>query len=303
MAMDNLYKCKENINKEPLVSVVMSAYNAEKTIGATIKSILRQSYQKLELIIVDDASQDQTLSIIKSFPDPRIKLICNQTNLTLGPSLNIALEAARGEFIARQDADDLSLPDRLEKQVKYLLANPEVDVVGSYSYIINGSGTILGGMKTKGLKHEELILNISLDVPFIHPTVMAKASWYRKYRYRSYPRSQDRDLWLRAYQHSRFASLPEFIYAYRDPGRIQLKKLFLASGTNLLMRIKHYREYGLPATAVLIYPLILGGKWTYWSLLALQGKSVFASVCQKLPKDAKLQKDQAWIYNCHGLEA
>jgi hypothetical protein len=132
----------------------------------------------------------------------------------------------------------------------------------------------------------------------IHPTIMGRAEWFKKYRYQNYPRSQDRDLFFRAYQHSTFANIPEFLYAYRDPGKVILRKLVLASGTNLLMRLRHHREYGLPLSSVLVYPFSLGGKWLYWGLLALQGKSLFDLLRQRLKADDRLRQDQAWIYQC-----
>ncbi len=283
---------------KPLVSVIMAAYNAEKTVGATIRSILGQTYQNFELIIVDDASKDRTVEVIQSFSDPRIVLLRNQINLKQGLARNKAIDRAKGEFIAVQDADDLSLPTRLEKQVAFLLSHPEVDVVGSNAYLFNDSGAILGGLVTKGNTHQELTDHMNTKMPLIHPSILGKTDWFRRYRYRHYPRSQDRELFLRSYQHSTFGNIPEFLYAYRDPGKVTLKKVILASWTNFIMRFRHRREYGLPLASVLMYPVLLGGKWLYWGILALLGKSLFALPCQPIPQDERFQRDQAWIYQC-----
>lgn len=283
---------------EPLVSVIMAAYNAEKTIGPAIRSILNQTYQNLELIIVDDASRDRTVEVVQSFSDPRLKLIRNKVNLKQGLARNIAIDHAQGEFIAVNDADDLSMPTRLEKQVKFLRSHPEVDVVGSNAYLFDDNGVILGGLVKEGKTHQELTTRMNREIPLIHPTIMARSEWFKKYRYRHYPRAQDRELLLRSCRFSNFANVPEFLYAYRDPGRVNLRKLVLASWTNLVMRVRHWREYGLPARSVLAYPLMLGGRWLYWGLLALQGKSLFALPRQDIPRDARFYRDQAWILTC-----
>ncbi|MDI6852071.1 MAG: glycosyltransferase [Deltaproteobacteria bacterium] len=287
----------------PPVSVIMAAYNAEKTIGAAIRSILGQTHQNLELIIVDDASRDRTVEVIHSFSDPRLVLLRNRANIKQGLSRNIAIDAAKGEFIAVIDADDLSLPTRLQKQVEFLVSHPEVDVVGSNSYLFNDSGAILGGLVNKGQTHQELTARIDRKIPLTHPTIMGRAEWFRKYRYRQYPRSQDRDLFLRSYRHSTFANTPLFLYAYRDPGKLSMRKLVLASWTNLVIRLRHRREYGLPVYSVLASPLLMGGKWFYWGLLALRGQSLFALPCQKLENNQRVEADQAWIWHCLGISS
>lgn len=106
------------LNTQDLVSIIMPAYNAEKYIADAIKSVLKQTYPHFELIIVDDASQDRTVEIVRSFNDERIKLICHETNKGPGGARNTALEAARGRWITVLDADDWYLPNRLEVLVK-----------------------------------------------------------------------------------------------------------------------------------------------------------------------------------------
>ncbi len=285
----------------PLVSVVMAAYNAETTVAAAIRSILGQTHQNLELIIVDDASRDQTVEVVQAFEDPRIVLIKNKVNIKQGLARNIAIDQAKGEFIAVQDADDVSLPTRLEQQVSFLLSHPEVDVVGSNAYFFNDSGAILGGWLQQGQSHQDLTARINRRIPLIHSSIMGRADWFRKFRYRPYPRAQDWELFFRSHRHSHFANLPEFLYAYRHPGRIQLRKLVLASWSLVAMRLCHWREYGLPASSVLAYPLLLGGRWLYWGLLALRGRGLFALSCQKINLDAKRNRDQTWICQCLGI--
>ena len=123
-----------SIKNQPKVSIIMGIYNCENTLEEAIKSIINQTYKNWELIMCDDCSKDNTLKIAesyaKNYPE-NIKVIKNERNLTLGPTLNRCLELATGDYIARQDGDDLSKEDRLEKQVKFLESNKEFDLVGT----------------------------------------------------------------------------------------------------------------------------------------------------------------------------
>ena len=126
---------------QSVVSVIMPAYNGEKYIGEAIESIQKQSYQNWELIIVEDCSTDRTLSVIEGYlQDPRIKLFRNEHNLGIAASRNKAMELARGEYIAIQDDDDLSLPDRLETGVILLDEHPEIKAVAGYWVRVDETG-------------------------------------------------------------------------------------------------------------------------------------------------------------------
>jgi len=133
-------------DKTPQVSVIMPAYNAEKYIGEAIESILNQTYKDFELIIVNDASTDSTGSIIKTYAekDERIVVLENEQNLNIAGSLNRAISAAKGEFLARMDADDIALPERLEIQSKAMQENPKVAVVGNDINLIDENGSVIG---------------------------------------------------------------------------------------------------------------------------------------------------------------
>lgn len=118
------------VEDEILVSVVMTAYNEEHYITQSINSILKQSYRNLELILINDGSTDRTAEIIQSFSDPRIIFINHKENKNQAIRANEGVSLAKGKYIARLDADDISLPDRLEKQVKYLEAHTEISILG-----------------------------------------------------------------------------------------------------------------------------------------------------------------------------
>jgi glycosyltransferase involved in cell wall biosynthesis len=130
----------------PRISVVMSVYNGEKYLRQAIESILQQTYTDFEFIIIDDGSTDSSREIIQSYDDKRIRLVINEQNIGLTKSLNKGIRLAKGEFIARMDADDISLPQRFEKQVAYLDSHPEVGVLGTYANIIDHRGKIINNI-------------------------------------------------------------------------------------------------------------------------------------------------------------
>lgn len=126
----------------PNVSVVMAAYNAEKTVAETVESILAQSFRDFEFIIVEDGSGDRTAEIIGRFSDARIRLLRNERNLGLAPSLQRGVQEARGRYIARTDADDTSHPERLARQVQFLDAHPEIGAAASSFNIMDEQSRI-----------------------------------------------------------------------------------------------------------------------------------------------------------------
>src|SRR3990172_12530717 len=126
----------------PVITVLMSAYNAEKYLREAIESILNQTFKDFEFIIINDCSTDKTKKIIEEYAnkDARIKLINNATNLGLTKSLNIGLKEARGEYVARLDADDVALPERLEKQYEFMNKNRDITLTGAWAEKIYEEG-------------------------------------------------------------------------------------------------------------------------------------------------------------------
>ena len=162
----------------PLVSVVMPVYNAEKYVGEAIESILRQTYKRFELIIVDDESTDGSSEIIKSYKRKhrtKIQIIKTQRNLNGGGDMcaNLGIERARGKYIARMDADDIAVPQRLEKQVEFLERNRRVFLVGSNAYAINKRGNTIGE-KLEPTKLTDIYSSYATFHPIIHPTAMLR---------------------------------------------------------------------------------------------------------------------------------
>src|SRR5687767_3766504 len=140
-------KIKQKVNAAPLLSVVMPVYNAEKYLKQAISSVMKQTFRDFEFIMIDDCSTDSSFEIMQKFAKrypKKIKVFQNDKNIKQAITVNRAIKMARGEFIARMDADDISLPDRFERQIEYLNNHKHTVAVGSQCLIINSKGRITG---------------------------------------------------------------------------------------------------------------------------------------------------------------
>lgn len=195
-----------------IISVVMPVYNGQKYLSEAIDSILNQTFINFEFIIIDDGSTDKSEEIILSYNDKRIVYIKNETNLQIVESLNRGISIAKGKYIARMDADDISLPQRLEKQLLFMEKNPNIDVVGTW-------------YETFGDKHEvfyplkrdcEIKAKLLFDSAFAHPTVMIRTTSLSHLKYENqYNKVEDYALWISMSSTSTFANLPEVLLRYR----------------------------------------------------------------------------------------
>ena len=159
----------------PRVSVIVSTYNGEKYISSAIDSILNQSLSDFELIVVDDCSTDATLSILREIEDSRLRVIQNERNEGIATSLNTAVAVAVGKYVAFQDHDDLSLPDRLQLQCQFLEENPDVGMVGSSCRIIDENGNFVRDAIVR-CDDADLRWRLIWYNPFFHTTLMARRS-------------------------------------------------------------------------------------------------------------------------------
>ncbi len=202
--------------RHPLVSIGMSVYNTGPFIADAIASILAQTYVNWELIILDDGSQDDTLEIIRQFDDPRIRVISDGTNKGLPARLNQAVDLAKGTLFARMDGDDICWPDRLEKQVAYLHAHPEVDLLAAELLTFRTDGTVDGRQAFYGETHAEITRAPWSGMHMNHATWVGHIAWFRANRYNEDAvRMEDEELMLRSYRHSCFARMPDILYGYR----------------------------------------------------------------------------------------
>lgn len=195
----------------PLVSVVMSVYNDELYVAEAINSIISQSYENLEIIIINDASVDNSERIIKSFKDPRIRYYANDRNRKLAYSLNYAISVAQGKYIARMDADDISCITRIEKQVLFLESHNEVDIVGSYAKTFGDYETVL----QYPINHDEIKATLLFHNALCHPAVMIRRSSLDQLYDENLAASQDYELWARLIWTKTFHNIPEVLLNYR----------------------------------------------------------------------------------------
>jgi len=214
--------------KRPKISVVMAVHNGENYLVEAIESILNQTFKEFEFIIVDDASQDKSLNIMKNYSkkDKRIKIIKNKKNLRLAASLNKGLRAAKGKYIARMDADDISFPRRLEIQEDYLNKNENVFLVGGGVLNIDEKGKKLITLHplTNSKKIMKKIINRNL---LYHPTIMFRNEKGIKYR-KKFLYAQDYDLYLNLVSKGKkLDNLPQILIKYRAITSLNAAKQFL----------------------------------------------------------------------------
>jgi glycosyltransferase involved in cell wall biosynthesis len=184
--------------KKIKISVLMPVFNGEKYVKEAIKSVLNQSFNSFEFIVVNDASTDKTEKIIKSFSDLRIKLVNNKKNLGVAGSLNMGLKKCQGEYIARVDADDVNLSKRLEIQSKFLDKNQKYVLVGSNAILIDQKGKQIG-VKVYPEAHNELRYKMLIRNQILHPTIMMRTKTVKRIGgYRSWLNgAEDYDLFFR----------------------------------------------------------------------------------------------------------
>ncbi len=221
----------------PLVSVIMPVYNGERFLCEAVDSILSQTFRDFEFIVIDDGSADNTPAILRQYcrKDGRIIWLRKSKNEGIVAALNSGLDHARGKYIARMDADDISLPERLEKQVRYLESNLGTGVLGSSAQIIDQQGKPLFVVRFPET-HALILWSLHFHCPIIHPTVMARRDFFlRAGGYRSsWPHAEDYDLWARMVYQSIFHNLGEVLLQLRKhDANITQTKSVLALGSSL----------------------------------------------------------------------
>jgi hypothetical protein len=203
----------------PRVSVVMPVFNGGSFLVAAVESVLRQRFHDFELIAINDGSTDQSAFLLSGLArsDGRIRLL-SQANAGIVATLNRALELARGEYIARMDADDVALPSRFTQQVAFLDSHPDVAVVGSAITLIDEEGKMIRDVDYPLAPAEVAKFLIQVGCALAHPAVMmrrsdvAGAGGYRS----AYRHAEDYDLWLRISETRALANLPDRLLLYRQ---------------------------------------------------------------------------------------
>ncbi len=200
----------------PKVSVVMSAYNCEQEIELAVASIVAQTFQDWELIAIDDGSTDGTHERLAGFQDQRIRVVRERERKGLAYRLNQGIAIARGAYVGRMDADDISYPERLSKQVAYLDKSPDTDLLGTAAFAFEPGFRAIGVCDVEP-SHEGVCANPASGFRMPHPSWMGKRNWFEKHPYRTdAKRAQDQDLLVRTFRSSRFANLEEILIGYRQ---------------------------------------------------------------------------------------
>lgn len=201
-------------NLKPLVSVLMPVYNAENFLKEAIDSILCQSYKNFEFIIINDGSTDKSLNIIKSYKNKRIKLINHKTNKGLIFSLNEGIKIAKGKYIVRMDADDISLKNRIRIQTKYMESHPKIGICGTWIETFGSGSSIWETSKNSDYIKTRMLMESSIA----HPSVIIRKNalldnnlFYRK----DYIHAEDYDLWVRAADIFPVTNIQQTLLRYR----------------------------------------------------------------------------------------
>jgi len=233
----------KNQKNQPFISVIMPVYNAGNFLVEAIESILNQTYKNFEFIIVDDASTDNSYKILKSYAkkNKRIRLFRNKKNLGISQTVKKAINKSKGDFLARMDADDICLPNRLAKQLNYLITNPNTVAVGTQCYIIDKDGNLIGEKKFP-VKFEDVYKYILKFIPVQQPTLMInKKKLPRNFQYYhdGMQTAEEVELIFKLFKYGKVENLPEPLHLYRiHNGNTSFKNLKKTFFLTLAARVK-----------------------------------------------------------------
>ena len=209
-----------NTKHTPLISVVIPVYNGNGYLATAINSILNQSFRNFEVIAIDDGSIDNSYEILKSLAktDSRLRVFKNKTNLNISRTLNRGIKLAKGQYIARMDADDIALPHRFAQQMKFLKKHPQVVILGGQCKTIDINGKLLG-KKLFPVTDKQIREALYTTNPIQHPTAIINRAllpknftWYNP----ELPPAEDYDLFFRLGQFGKYHNLPIFLLKYRQ---------------------------------------------------------------------------------------
>lgn len=202
--------------KKPEISVLIAAYNRENYIATALKSILNQTKTDFEVIVVDDGSTDSTMSVVQSYPDPRIRLIRNERNLGIPRTRNRGLEAARGQYFAILDSDDYALPHRLARQAAFLGANPDIAEVGAWGGWMDATGRMNSKVKQQPLTDGAIRTQLLFTCCINNRSLMARTEVLRQFGYPTdFTLSSDYELHRKVVREHKVANLPEVLVVGR----------------------------------------------------------------------------------------
>lgn len=266
----------------PMVSIGLPFYNPGRLLEEAVRSVLAQTFQDWELILVNDGSTDESVNFASRIADARVKVRSDGKNLGLSARLNEISDIARGDYILRMDADDMMAPTRLQEQVSFLAANPNVAVVGTEAFVFDSKSKLVGARRIKPREFHSATRCLRQGM-VIHPTIMARRDWFRQNRYNpDYVRAEDRELFARVFEKHAVGHLDKLLYFYRVPSVVRLKaflqsyeserRIVLRYGPNIL---------GWPRTVAillnslirsLLLPILVKAGLQSWIVRRVQGR-------------------------------
>lgn len=252
------------MDKSKKVSVIMATYNCAPTVAASIDSILNQTYDNIEFIICDDGSTDNTYDVLQEYkskyPD-KIVLIKNEKNMKLQYTLNHCLKYVTGDYVARMDADDLSKPERFEKEVEFLQTHPEYDLVSTGTELSNGK-EIVGNIIREEYPDK---MTMTKSNAFSHATIMTYPYVYEKlggYSLDKYAeRVEDKDLWFRFFEAGfKGYGIQEVLYTVLEDDSAYKRRKYKYRINSLVIALRGYKRLNIPKKYWIkpFFPLVYG---------------------------------------------
>jgi glycosyltransferase involved in cell wall biosynthesis len=272
-----------------LVTIGMPVFNCGQTLGPALRSVLNQTYQDWELILIDDGSRDDTLQVCRRFSDPRIRLVEGQCNLGLPARLNEAVAVAGGEFFARMDGDDVSYPRRLELQIAYMYLHQDTDLVGGGVLVFGKDGKVLG-TRLPPTAHRDICRRPYAGFAIAHPTFFGRTQWFSSWQFNpTVGAICDQDLLLRSYAASRFANIDTILLGYREE-RVDFRKSISYRSAFGRSLIAQHRDRGTAETALGL--ALIGAKWAVDAIAVASGLQ--HRLLMHRAKPAKKEEEAQW---------
>ncbi|PJC30485.1 hypothetical protein CO051_05440 [Candidatus Roizmanbacteria bacterium CG_4_9_14_0_2_um_filter_39_13] len=243
---------KQNTHNKPLISIILPVLNGEKFLRVALDSMIAQTYTKWEMIVVDDGSNDETPLILAEYAKklPQMRILTNKKQVGISKALNQGIRQAKGSYIARMDADDISYPKRFAKQLAYLQTHKTVVAVGAQCDVIDAQGRITG-VKTFPLSHEQIYKTIFHFNPLQHPVLMVNRSLLPEkfVFYDILDGAEDVNLLFKLFAFGKVMNLDEALLAYRiHTENSSLKKIKHIYHQALVARIQGVLHYGYKPT-------------------------------------------------------
>jgi glycosyltransferase involved in cell wall biosynthesis len=258
--------------KKPIATIGIPFLNPGNLIMEAIQSVFAQTFVDWELILVDDGSNDESIEIVQKIRDPRVTVLIDGRNRGLPYRLNQIIDSAKGDFIARMDADDIMHPTRIEKQVNFLRKNQSCDLVATPVIVLDDERKpryLLG----TNFRKDRAIFDIFKNGLIIHPTILVRRDWYMNNKYSlDYPRAEDRELFIRTFERTKICFIEEPLYFYYWPMKGLIEKLLKGYPSERKIILK----YG---------PQMIGREATYMLWLRSFFKSSFVTFLSLIKRD------------------